>query len=125
MQAHHSKDPQASQVRGSQGTGEVSQLAWDFIVGSDLIYNDEGVRQLPRVWAALATTPTQIYYAHTKRRFEGLDNDFMEELAKSALECTEVREPWAADPPESPPPFSSLFPDMRIVVYRIRKAQAA
>lgn len=119
------EQPSAS-PRSSRPNGGASHAdAWDFIVGSDLIYLDEGVRQLPRVLAALATSHTTIYYAHTKRRFESLDDDFMQELKLCALNCVEVMEPWAAALPESPPPFSSLFPDMRIAVYRIQKAQIA
>ena len=42
---------------------------WDFIIGSDLIYTEEGCRTLPRVMQALATRGhTQIFYCHTKHR---------------------------------------------------------
>lgn len=44
---------------------------WDFIIGSDLIYTEEGCRALPKVMQALATKGhTQIYYCHTKHRYE-------------------------------------------------------
>ena len=94
---------------------------WDVIVGSDLMYNDEGVRQLPQVFAHLARTDTRILYAHTKRRFEHLDADFFHALSDAGLAWREVRERWAPAPPASPPPFDNLFPEMRIAVYLIQK----
>jgi hypothetical protein len=94
---------------------------WDYIVGSDLAYNEEGCKLLPRAVAALASMHTQVFYAHTKRRFEMLDYDFFSALADCSLTCTEVAEPWAPPAAVSPPAFSSLFPEMRIAVYRIAK----
>jgi Lysine methyltransferase len=98
---------------------------WNFILGSDLIYNEEVVRQLPRVLAALAGERTCILYAHTKKRFEHLDIDFLEQLQSVGLQWREVREAWAASPPPSPEPFESLFPEMRIAVYHIYKVANA
>lgn len=94
---------------------------WDFIVGSDLVYNEEGCRLLPRVLAQLAQPGTVILYAHTKRRFEMLDADFFGNLRKEGLAVEEVKERWAPEAPSSPPPFESVFPDMRIAVFRIAK----
>lgn len=83
------------------------------------MYNEEGCGLLPHTIAALASKGTQIFYAHTKRRFEMLDHDFFSALDKAGLSHEEVAEPWACRPPESPTAFSSLFPEMRIAVYRI------
>ena len=94
---------------------------WDFIVGSDLVYTDEGAQQLAAVLHRLANARTQIYYAHTKRRFENLDMLFLRALDTYGLEVEEVLEPWAPAPPASPPPFESVFPDMRLAVYKISK----
>ena len=96
---------------------------WDFIVGCDLVYNQAGCELLPRTLAALMSERTQVLYAHTKRRFEMLDCDFLASLAAVGLRCEEVSEPWAPSPLESPPAFSSLFPEMRIVVWRISKVR--
>jgi len=98
----------------------VRATQWDLILGSDLIYSSEGCALLPRVLAALASPATTILYAHTLRRFEHLDADLMDGLRMAGLSCEEVREPWAPSPPPSPDAFSSLFPDMRLAVYRLR-----
>lgn len=98
-----------------------ANVRWDFVVGSDLVYTEDGARQLPRVMRAMATQRTHIYYAHTKRRFEHLDQVFFAELERCGLAWEEVREPWAPVRPPSPPPFESLFPDMRIAVLHIQR----
>jgi len=98
-------------------------IDWDFITGSDLIYNQVGTRYLPRVLAALASDSTKILYCHTKHRFDLLDMEFFEELGKAGLRCEEVVEGGLAAP-ESPPaqfPPVDLFPEQRIAVYLITK----
>lgn len=67
----------------------LAQTEWDLIIGSDLVYNEAGVSMLPKVtnhglrfsfskvMKALASPKTQIYYAHTKKRYEMIDHDFM------------------------------------------------
>jgi len=99
------------------------------------VYNDVGVRMLPRVIAALAQKDTRVLYAHTLNRFEFLDRDFFEELASVGLQCREV---WPSDgstdanfgsaavgaSPQSSKVdqdgFSGeLFPDQRVVVIQI------
>ena len=45
---------------------DLAAVPWDFIVGSDLIYNEAGSRCLPAVLAALATPHTVVLYCHTK-----------------------------------------------------------
>ena len=95
---------------------------FDFVIGADLLYTADGVSQLPCVFAALADAGCNcILYAHTKRRFEQLDQEFFQGLREAGLQWEEVREPWAPLPPPSPPPFAELFPEMRIAVYNIRK----
>eukprot|EP00892_Ulva_mutabilis_P000164 jgi/Ulvmu1/10148/UM006_0102.1 len=97
-----------------------TRAQWDYIVGSDLVYNEAGCRLLPRVIAQLASPDTVVLYAHTKRRFEMLDCDFFSNLRSEGLAVEEVKERWAPDPPPSPTAFESVFPDMRIAVFRIR-----
>ena len=53
---------------------------WDFIVGSDLIYNEVGSRLLPRVILALSRPHTVTIYCHTKHRFDHLDIEFLDTL---------------------------------------------
>eukprot|EP00775_Hariotina_reticulata_P004246 gene4246-4496_t len=62
-----------------------------------------------------------MYYAHTKHRFDALDVEFFEQLAAHDLDVMEVVEAGRELPPPSPPAFSSLFPDMRIAVFRISR----
>lgn len=107
---------------------KLANQQWDFILGSDLIYNEVGSRCLPRVLAALAGSGTRILYCHTKHRYDLLDADFAEQLEACGLTCEEVWEPGAPPPPESPPPSfppASLFPEQRIAVYLITKRQPA
>lgn len=117
---HSARRPATCAVAAAQIT-PANAGCWDVIVGSDLIYNDDVVKQLPRVFAHLAQSNTRIVYAHTKHRFEHFDLEFFDELERAGLQWQEVREAWAPAPPDSPPPFESLFPDMRIAVYLITK----
>jgi hypothetical protein len=99
-------------------------ISWDFIIGSDLIYTKIGSTCLPNVLAALSTNETQIFYCHTKHRFDLLDIEFFENLSAVGLMIEEIWEPEAEAPPESPPmhfPPSDLFPEQRIAIYKITK----
>lgn len=68
---------------------DLAAVGWDFIVGSDLIYNEVGSRCLPRVLAALAGSTTCVLYCHTKHRYDLLDAEFFEQLAACGLEAWE------------------------------------
>jgi hypothetical protein len=94
---------------------------WDLIIGSDLVYNGAGVEMLPRVMKALASPETRIFYAHTRKRYEMVDFDFLAELEKNGLEVRELREPGVSSPPESPEAFTHCFPPMRIAIYCITR----
>ena len=113
------------------GGGEVSEF--DVVLGSDLVYNEEGMRALPQLLAALlAASPACLcLYAHTKRRFETLDVDFYDELAEAGLRVTELEAPGAPPRPASPPPLlerleagdlDATFPPKRVAVLRIERA---
>ena len=70
----------------------------------------------------------QVLYAHTKHRFDLLDLEFLQRLQACGLQAQEVWEPGAPPPPDSPPlrfPPLDLFPEQRIVVWRISPAAAA
>lgn len=97
----------------------LARTNWDLIIGSDLVYNEAGVKMLPAVMKALASPQTHIYYAHTKKRYEMVDFDFFAELSKLGFTVEEVREKSISTPPESPPAFEYCFPPMRIAVYHI------
>ena len=87
----------------------------DFLLGSDLVYEESGVKMLPKVIAAklLSTRCKEpdsfMLYAHTKHRYDGMDVDFFENLEKEGLDYEEVRKNGTKTPPPSPPPFESLF----------------
>lgn len=98
---------------------DLTATKWDFMIGSDLVYNTVGTVMLPRVMRALCSPATQIYYVHTKHRFDHFDLQFFEELTKNGLWFAEVLEPSVHTPPSSPPALTELYPDMRIAVYRI------
>lgn len=61
------------------------------------------------------------YYAHTKHRFDAFDVDLFDEMASLGLDVEEVIEAGEELPPPSPPPFSSLYPEMRIAMFRITR----
>ena len=116
-------------VRCSTSNGVVHALPWDVVVGSDLVYNEDGARMLPRVFRglidrarAVGKTAPLVLYAHTKYRYELLDILFFESLEQCGLTRVEVREPGVATPPASPEPLTELFPEKRIAVFRIELA---
>eukprot|EP00959_Pyramimonas_sp_CCMP1952_P111705 2336495-Pyramimonas_sp.AAC.1 len=92
---------------------------WDIIIGSDLVYNEVGVKLLPQVLRNHMHAQSKVLYAHTKRRFEHYDFDFFDSLRANGLLVEEVREPGVESPPPSPPPFTDLFGDTRIAIYRM------
>lgn len=66
-----------------------------------------------------------MYYAHTKHRFDAMDVDLFEQLEGLGLCVQEVLEAGQELPPPSPPPFSSLYPEMRCAVFKISRPRAA
>ena len=58
---------------------------WDLIIGSDLVYDENGVHMLPRVLAALVRPGNVAFYCHTKHGCDCLDFDFFAEVAKCGL----------------------------------------
>lgn len=94
---------------------------FDMVIGSDLVYEEGGMRALVQVFGALAESrDVKILYAHTRYRFEMLDRDLLEALAARGLDCVQV-DPAVEERPDSPPPMSELFPEMYVVVYEIRR----
>ncbi|KAL4419087.1 hypothetical protein ABPG77_010026 [Micractinium sp. CCAP 211/92] len=117
-------DGSSEQQVESGAACDLRSTEWDFIFGSDLIYNEVGSRCLPRVLGALVRPCTVALYCHTKHRFDLLDMEFFQELEGCGLQCEEVWEPGMPPPPASPPaqfPPADLFPDQRIAVYRITR----
>lgn len=117
---NHSSD---DAVKANEGEAAMdvtlADTEWDLIIGSDLVYNEAGVMMLPLVMKALSSPNTHIFYAHTKRRYEMMDFDFMAELNKNGFTVIEERENGISTPPESPPPFEFCFPPMRIAILHI------
>jgi hypothetical protein len=68
---------------------------------------------------------TIMYYAHTKHRFDAMDVDLFDQLQGLGLCVEEVVETGQQLPPPSPPPFSSLYPEMRCAVFKISRPAAA
>ena len=122
-----------------ESASTLDSTAWDFVVGSDLVYDDAGVAMLPRVFRRLLDNAANAraasagrserekkataYYAHTKYRYELRDMDFFAEMSRCGLVMTEVREPNVPTPPPSPEPLSQLFPEKRIAVFRVERRE--
>jgi hypothetical protein len=108
------------------------------------VYDDNGTWMLPKVFRALldysskarrkelmtmnqsdapAKKTACAFYAHTKYRYELRDIEFFAEMKKCGLVLTEVKEPNAPTPPSSPEALSQLFPEKRIAVFRITRAE--
>lgn len=64
--------------------------AFDFVLGSDLVYTAAGAECLPLVLAAHCNAHTRVFYAHTKGRFEHLEMDFFVALHACGLVFEEV-----------------------------------
>lgn len=115
----------------------------DVIVGSDLIYLLEGAHALPRTLSALlrraeearrkrtgdgadaAASPSPVaYYSHTRHRFDALDLELEQQCAACGLEMVELGQESGKEVGGgrggSPPPFTELFPEHRVAMYRIR-----
>ena len=90
-------------------------------MGSDLVYDDDGVRYLPRVVRHFLrnNNSRHFLYAHTKYRYELRDMALWREFHECGLDVEEVREDGAPSPPSSPEPLTQLFPEKRIAVLRI------
>ena len=92
-------ETETASASASSSPSTLDSTAWDFIVGSDLVYDDSGVAMLPRVFRRLldnahanarAATdggeknatgpPPAAYYAHTKYRYELRDIEFFAEI---------------------------------------------
>eukprot|EP01063_Lacrimia_lanifica_P031392 TRINITY_DN5160_c0_g4_i1.p1 TRINITY_DN5160_c0_g4~~TRINITY_DN5160_c0_g4_i1.p1 ORF type:complete len:259 (+),score=79.65 TRINITY_DN5160_c0_g4_i1:49-825(+) len=103
------------------GNDAVTGVAWDVIIGSDLVYNEAGVEMLPPLLARLLGSGGSFLYAHTRYRYEDSDMTFLQRLGEHGLQVREVWLPDAATPPPSPPPMSSVFPEKRIAIWEITK----
>ena len=120
---------QQQEEREHEDKANILGTPWDLIVGSDLVYDEAGVDKLPRVLSALlerGTAGAHVLYAHTLNRFEFADHDFFKELKRAGLACTalwpegEPQRDDEADGEDDDEGFSGeLFPEQRVVIYRI------
>ncbi|CAE8592908.1 unnamed protein product, partial [Polarella glacialis] len=107
--------------------------SWNLLLGSDLVYNEAGVRLLPKVLKDFAARCPDllILYAHTLHRFDMFDLDFCESLLREGLEYRAVAAENAAtveaagrdaDPlaDEHAGFMEEMFPDQRVVIFQIR-----
>ncbi|KAA8494114.1 Protein-lysine methyltransferase METTL21B [Porphyridium purpureum] len=102
---------------------------WDLIIGSDLLYEPEGVRGfvgvLERILRGDSTSGKGncMIYAHTKHRYDTVDELLYELTREAGLELRELRLPneEASALPDSPPLFSELFPEHRVAILRISR----
>ena len=72
--------------RSTASVHNVAAMGWDWIIGSDLIYSNEGVRDLARVLAILLSRGSgKVLYAHTAGRMPDLDGLWEDELQRNGL----------------------------------------
>jgi len=101
------------------------------IFGSDLVYNEAGVKLLPRVLRGFlrAAPEVLVLYCHTLHRFDNLDLEFFQMLRDLGLEYRPVAaqgsgangtDPLNAVGDPSKGFLEELFPEKRIVIYQIR-----
>eukprot|EP00299_Pterocystis_sp_00344_P004733 c16006_g1_i1.p1 GENE.c16006_g1_i1~~c16006_g1_i1.p1 ORF type:complete len:249 (+),score=29.13 c16006_g1_i1:92-748(+) len=113
------QDTPATDSERPQDYDYLRQTSWDFVIGSELVYNEAGVHMLPNVMAALTSPKTHIYYCHSKHRYDKMDMDFFANLEAAGLCWEEVRAKNVPAPPPSPPPLTELFPRMRFAIFHI------
>ena len=109
--------------RGCEEDDGIIGVDWNLVIGSDLLYEEEGVRALIRVWKQLllarSRAPT-ILYCHTLRRFDTIDEQLFLELEKEGLAVEEIADGNSERVMEDESPaYSELFPDMRQAVLLI------
>lgn len=94
---------------------------FDYIVGSDLVYNEIGSCDLPRRIKDLVSSHygSFMLYAHTFHRYDHLDKEFLENLDKIGLEVFELDPKTGAPNPVSEEFFAELFPEKRIALLYI------
>ena len=103
---------------------------WDLVIGSDLLYEEEGVRALVRCWKELLEADTHgemtCLYCHTFGRFETIDEQLFEELNTQGLIAKDIPRKDEDDDnckfkneEDAPPAYSELFPEMRQSVLSI------
>ena len=122
---------------GSSSPSTLDSTAWDFIVGSDLVYDDsrrDAAARVPppaRQRARERARRTEVKKTRRPRRTTRTRNTgtsletskFFAEMSRRGLVMTEVREPNAPSPPASPEPLSQLFPEKRVAVFRIERRE--
>lgn len=88
---------------------------WDLVIGSDLLYTEQTVNDLPALFRRVASTSTRVFYAHTLHRYDHLDVEFFKAISREGLECLEVGD--VADCEEVF--LKELFPEERPAVFEI------
>lgn len=112
---------------GHEAVPQVVGRAWDFIVGSDLVYSEAGAKALPACLASLAGPKTTVFYAHTLRRFDVLDAQLFRNFADAGFAVYELGELYDRTalrrvPAPSPAILDGdLFPEQRQVVLELKK----
>lgn len=126
--------------RGGDSGLLTEALHADLVIGSDLVYNEIGVRLLPKVLRSLASTVRHpiILYAHTLHRFDHFDIDFFQALLDCGLRYRAVAgvgDNTAAlrDLAEELDPLGNrgeedflqeLFPEQRIAIFQLLLADS-
>ena len=65
---------------------KLASSSWDLIIGSDLVYNEAGVKMLPQVIRCLCSEDTIVLYCHTKNRSHPAENPLQYNSHKASNE---------------------------------------
>ncbi|CAD7931168.1 unnamed protein product [Amoebophrya sp. A25] len=108
----------------------------DFLIGSDLIYNEIGSRCLPKIVKSLLeqTGASHFLYSHTFHRYDHLDKEFLEVCEAEGLQARELETMYRKldfggrivehEVPIQEEFEQEIFPEKRIAILKITLAKA-
>jgi len=101
----------------------IDDAVFDFVFGSDLIYNAVGSRCMPRVVRHFLERGQGSFflYAHTFHRYDLLDQEFLEELENQGLTVVEIDVETLHTKQLDEVFMEEVFPEKRIAVLLIAK----
>uniref|UniRef100_A0A061SCC0 Uncharacterized protein n=1 Tax=Tetraselmis sp. GSL018 TaxID=582737 RepID=A0A061SCC0_9CHLO len=69
---------------------KIASSNWEFVIGSDLVYNQTGVEILPEVLSHFAKRGSTVLYGHSLNRFDFMDVAFVQNLRDKGLKVKKL-----------------------------------